>query len=303
MKRIFVLSLAFISLFVLSGTTSAVESTAAEKSPDIYEAAGSREHSEIVVLVPGFFSSFAKPYFSSDIIQTIQSEGYSVAVADQLDPMGKVANNSQALLSLFRSLHRKFPERSMIVIGHSLGGIYTLLAMDQDRQLPIHKVITLATPYDGVGVVDGVDQKLPGVGELAKFLNLESLLEMRRTTVQAILRDHPIPAGVHWVALGGIEKKCFLLTCALPERLSWLMSIGQFFIGREASDGIVTYNSALARGSNLQIERWEDPIPLEHWEMVLPHSVFSTLGVGQTTWIRDQQIKLYRGILEKVPGT
>lgn len=256
---------------------------------------------KLLVLVPGFFSSFAQPYFSDHIVSHLERQGYTVEVVQNLNPIGKVSENSQSTLDSLQAIAKKHSHQPMTIIGHSLGGIYSLVALNTDKTLPVQNVVTIATPYEGVGIVNGIDANFPGVSDLADFLHLESLVEMRTANVQAILKKYPIPENVRWIALGGYEKRCLMLTCAWPERLSWIMSVGQFFIGRDPSDGIVTTGSALAINSKLKIERWQDMVvPLEHWEMVLDHRVFGALGVANTSWIHAQQIQLYSNILKRL---
>ena len=56
---------------------------------------------EIVVLVPGFFNSFAPEYFSSEIVNTFQKRGLKVYIASDLNPVGTVEDNGTRL-SFFR---------------------------------------------------------------------------------------------------------------------------------------------------------------------------------------------------------
>jgi len=266
----------------------------------------------LVVLVPGFFNSLAlgysrdnsshrqvKPYFSQNIVETIEARGYLVSIVDNLEPLGSIETNGRHLADFLTRLQAQDPQQKMILIAHSAGGLYALSAFHLQPQLPIETVVTLSTPYEGVAFLDRMSI-LPGIDSFQRFVNLQSLIQLREQNVRTFIENTPFPKNVRWVAMGAFEASCHIVDCYLPNRLSWVMSLTQMWIG-QPSDGLVTVKSALAENLNLPIERWSDVVvPLEHWEAVQDHRLFSLLGVSHTVWVRDQQTLLFQLIIDRL---
>ena len=116
-----------------------------------------------------------------------------------------------------------------------------------------------------------------------------------------------MPAQVRWIALGGAQRTCNLLSCTDAQYLSWLLSaIWQF--AHELGDGVVSTASATAINSHIlnsaggeaTIERWNMVLPLDHLKQVLDSQVFGILGELNTRWIDDQQALVYQSILKQI---
>lgn len=265
----------------------------------------------LVVLVPGFFNSLAPgtsqgPYFSSAIVRTI-SQRAQVLVVDNLSPVGGVQENAGRLLQYLKTVEKHFPNQPMTLITHSAGGLYALQALNLDPRLPVKTVVTLAAPYEGIDFIENLDAHVPGLDSLAHYLRLDALKEFRLAKTHVLMNHLHIPSHVRWIALAGMQSKCFLVTCAESKRLSWVLSLSQDLM-KGPSDGIVTVTSALAEDLNLldenghakTIERWSSLIPLEHWEMVEEASLFHLIGVLDTGSIEREQVELYSHILAQV---
>lgn len=274
----------------------------------------------LIVLVPGFFNSaipsentrqavlFDHPYFSKAITETVAKRGLEPVVVDNLLPVGSVSVNGERLLRFLDDLNQRNPGREMVIISHSAGGLYTLYALTHRPSLPIHTVVSVATPYNGVEFVGRLSKDVPGLDALVGALDLDSLREFEPSRMPAVLAGLTVPPGVRWVAIAGYQPTCHVVDCTNPMKLSWLLSIAQTLMS-EKSDGVITVSSALGRGMTLQsqdggcldLERWEDfVIPLEHWEIVQESFLFHGLGVINTQKIQNLQVETFSRILDRL---
>ena len=76
---------------------------------------------EVVVLVPGFFNSFAPEYFSPQVIRAFQAQGFKVYVAEGMNPVGTIEDNGERLLKNLARIEAV--ERRHVafnVVGHRL---------------------------------------------------------------------------------------------------------------------------------------------------------------------------------------
>jgi hypothetical protein len=277
----------------------------------------------LLVLVPGFFSQPGRSekeappydedqlsgfiYFSNDILGVAREKGFAPWVVRDLDRFGDFAFNGERLLRDLRAISGRFPGCPLTVLAHSAGGIYTAYALTKDPSLPIKTVVTLGTPYQGSELTNLITW-VPGWQTITEWLNLKSLREFRRDLMPELLRAFRIPAKVRWVALGGSQKPCFLLSCSDARSLSWILTMAWNFTSLEG-DGVVDIESARAKdvslptasGGFLKPEQWPDlKIPLDHWKITQEASRFSFLGVRNPEWIRDEQRRIYREILGRI---
>ncbi|RZA05966.1 MAG: hypothetical protein EOP11_11500 [Proteobacteria bacterium] len=295
--------------------------TAAERATPL--PAGPECPKRLLVLVPGFFSQPGQAtddtppyeedqtsgfvYFSNEILRTAREQGFSPWVVRDLDRFGDFALNGERLLNDFRGLAERFPGCPFSVIAHSAGGLYTAYALTRDPSLPIKNVVTLGTPYQGSELTNLIAW-IPGWKKVVAWLNLKSLREFRRDGMGQILSGLRVPAGVRWVALGGSQKPCFLITCSDARSLTWILSTAWNFTSREG-DGVVDIESARAKdvviptvdGASIKPEQWLDlPIPLDHWKMTQEAERFAYLGVLNPGWIREEQRRIYTEILKRL---
>lgn len=281
-------------------------------------AGGTADRSPVIVLVPGFFNSlapgrvsttppFAYPYFSGTIVGTLDKFG-TVLTVNNLLPVGTVEQNGEILERFLVTAAEKHPGRKMVLIAHSAGGLYAMRALTARPELPVETVVTIATPYGGVELVDNVAAQAKVLDTLAIFLNLESLRQFKKAKVAAMIAGFALPDRVRWITLAGTQPPCRLAGCGDARNLSWILTLAQGLM-KNASDGIVTFESALGRhvgiraasGRPFALESWADfNFALEHWEMVSDSRLFTVLGVMNSGYINDMQIRFFERIFERL---
>ena len=266
----------------------------------------------VIVLVPGFFNSLAPgtsagPYYSSTVVRTLSGSA-QVFVIDNLSPVGRVAENGERLATYLNGIRKQYPGQPIILLTHSAGGFYSFYALTHHPDLPVKAIVTMALPYAGVEWISNLTFKFPQLESIAEFLSLGSLEEFESANAIKMSQSFRLPDGVRVIAIAGTQPPCLGLGCALAENLSWPLAMTQETMS-QASDGIVTLDSALAKGlalrSNsgrwLQIERWSDiNIGLEHWEMVIDSTFSVLVGVVDTGYIDRQQKSIYSQILKRL---
>lgn len=259
-----------------------------------------------VLLVPGFFNSAipaningvgTRVYWSEDIRSVFRAAGYKVFVVDNLNPVGTIEVNGKRL-SEFINCHKdqlEIDDGQFDVVAHSAGGLYTLYANDKES-LPIHRMVTVNTPFDGVEFVDSMTNYFPDIVTIEKKLNLLSINQLRPMNVRRILSQlkmlpqFPIRAYAGFQPRGKDYYDAFFL--------SPVFYITQAFM-KNGSDGIVTYNSALGRTKYLKIEGiTDDYIHLDHWKQAPGADIFKVLGMTNTDYIRREQKRFYSQVVK-----
>lgn len=270
---------------------------------------------QLVIMIPGFFNvpGFKAPlnfidYYSKNVAETVEKNHRKPIILKNLIPTGDVVANSQIVLRDIQDLAVQHPGCLFDVIAHSAGGLYLASALTADPTLPLRTVVTISTPYNGAEILDLISW-VPGWRTLVAWLNLEALKDFDQNKSKEMLSHLRIPQSIRWIAMAAAQKPCFLLSCSSSNKMSWLLSLGWNLGGESVGDGIVSTSSAFLDGDQLlsidntqkTVERWTDMvIPLEHWELVLDPESFKVLGVKDPEWIRQQQIKSYTKILERI---
>lgn len=273
------------------------------------------EAKSLVVLVPGFLNRWipSSPdqrqtsYFSKAIIQTIHKENYPVYVAQSLDPLGSLELNSSKLVTELRQLKSATKATSLILIGHSLGGLLSLYASQYD-DLNIQKVVTISTPFLGVDLVEKIDSTFPWI--LRDWIDYEILKEMKPERVKSWMSQLKVPDRLQVLIAAGWQSPCFL-DCRDPRKLSFVLTLTDYLAGSQ-SDGMVRVESAVAplkfpqmipTRSGQRLKGYKSLgvlIPLEHWEMILEHQYLSLMGTRETEWVESQQILMMQRILRSL---
>lgn len=238
------------------------------------------------------------PYFSLSTVETLEKTGSPVAVVNNLDPLGSIETNGALLLKFLQELptrHPQFQNREWIAIGHSCGGLYALHALTQDPSLPVKTLITVSTPFHGLGFIENLSANVPFFARLATMINLQSLMQLReRDVAQVVARLRP-PPSLRIVATGGWQHGCAFRNCHDASSLSWVLSITDALV-REISDGIVTWSSMIPDGKTLPFAIEPRPdlaVSLEHWEQVQDYRVFSMIGTKDIDTIQKRQVDFY----------
>lgn len=269
---------------------------------------------KFIVLVPGFFNfpgdssqTLGLHYFSKAILETVREQGYTPIMIENLDPVGSVAENGARLRVDLQQLTTQHPHASFAAIGHSAGGLYLAWALDAQPNLPLDQVVTIATPYHGVDMIELL-KVIPGWRTLTAALNLKSLQEFENERMNGIFTRLRLPPHTRWIALAAAQPTCLLWSCADAANQSWLLSLAWTF-NHNAGDGVVSVQSALGQnftwiatdGQRKPLENWADfVIPLEHWEIALESRMFPLLGVQNPRWIEQQQRQVFTQILHRL---
>lgn len=258
---------------------------------------------DVVVLVPGFFNSFAPEYFSEDIIRCFQKKDFKVYVITGLNPIGTIEENGAKVTQLLKSI-RKAELGRINIVAHSAGGFYSLLAI-QNGGADIQNLITISTPYLGL---DFLQAWREGSSLFTKLTDLASLQGLRQLTPQYtenFMKTVRVPEKLNIYTYGGQQPRNLDIWNA--KNLSGVLRITAHYIPNE-TDGIVSLKSSLGiHGlqtiSNKAAKMFVDRnflMSLEHWEQVLDYRNFILLGVRNIDVIRDRQIYFYNQIADLI---
>ena len=287
-----------------------------------------------VILVPGVWNSGlpgnthfnpvsgiieANPYFSEQIIQSIESQGYATYVIKDLSWFGQLENNGERTYWELRNWYDRYFSNSNLpiyLLGHSSGGFYSLYAehlnQSSNDPLPIKKIIMLSTPLKGTGLAETFFEKYwfspvfsKIVSETSNFFDLRGLKGLTAKAVKNFLAPLQTPPTVDVYTLASSQPPPDEpIKMADMEYLSpffWFTS--QFVDG--VSDGIVSLDSAYGVGETFSfklksLRRYQ--AQLDHAEQVLDYRIFKLLGTYNAELVRDRQAKLYSSIWPAVEG-
>lgn len=256
---------------------------------------------EVVVLVPGFFNSFAPEYFSSQVIRAFEQQGFKVYVASGMNPVGTIEDNGERLLKNFARIelaeHRHV---AFNVVGHSAGGLYTLYAATTQK-FEIKNLLTVSTPYQGIEFVEKWLQDCTLFQAITSLAHLEGLKQLSPHLVAPFMKTVRVSPEMHIVAFGGTQSPGLDITNS--KNLSVPFLVTSSYIS-SASDGIVGFNSAMGLGSimttqNTRAQQRTEPnykINLDHWEQVLAGRSFIFMGIRNPSYIENEQARFYTGL-------
>lgn len=293
-------------LFTAAGESKLAQATfempVAEASPNkvLTTEQLSPKTKRVVVFVPGFFSSFAPEYFSSDIVESMQNKGFTVVIAQKLNPVGTIEENGERVLYLFQSIRKLAPNAEISVIGHSAGGLYSLYAINKGAR-DIKVLVTVSTPFNGVEFVENWRENSWLFKSLMDWAHIDGLRQLTTPFVQQFIKSVRVPSRLKIIAYGGYQPVNWDITNAA--NMSAVLSVTDKFI-TGPSDGIVSYESALHTTTIPTTEKTLNKVrsdrssvlTLEHWEQVLDYRHFYLLGVRNPKLIRDRQVKFYSNV-------
>ena len=256
-----------------------------------------------LVLVPGYFSSavpggpgagWNRPYFSQDIVQIYQRAGYRVYVVNNLNPLGTIEQNGELLIQYLKVVQSQLSAgESLQILAHSAGGLYSLYASDH-ANFPIARLITVDTPFDGVEFIGNLTSAVPGIGKMANDLNLQSLTQLKPSTVTQFIASITHKPQFPIVAYKGYQSKGFDIFSA--SNLSPVFYFTEALMSNP-SDGIVTNSSALSRAGFNGYSRTQDYIHLDHWKQTVDADYFVFAAMTDLNYIRQEQNRFYTSIL------
>jgi len=256
---------------------------------------------EVVVLVPGFFNTFAPEYFSQTIVDSFTQKGFSVYVVDCLNPVGYIEDNGTRLEAKLQEIE-KIENRhvSFNIVAHSAGGFYSMWVANRQK-FDIKNIITVATPFHGVEFVQVWMENSFLFRTVMSLAHLDSLAELTPDGAKKFISNIRINPKTKMFAFGGTQSAGLDITDArnlsVPLRVTDHYTTGK-------SDGIVGFESAMGIGQlqtteNKPAQQFHDAkfnINLEHWEQVLDYRSFVLLGSRNIGYIRNEQSRFYTGI-------
>ncbi len=258
---------------------------------------------EVVVLVPGFFNSFAPEYFSQDIVKSFRDKGFQVYIADRLNPVGRIEENGTRLENLLGQIEKaENGHVAFNIVGHSAGGFYSMWVANRQK-FEIKNLFTVATPFQGVEFVNAWRENSWMFDSLLNFARLESLEELTPAGAKIFIDTIRIGPKTKMFAFGGFQSSGWDITNA--KTLSIPMRVTDHYTAG-ISDGIVSFASAMAIGgikttAETPAQQFRDTkfvLNLEHWEQVLDARSFVLLGIRNISYIRNEQVRFYTGLAD-----
>ena len=162
---------------------------------------------EAVVLVPGFFNSFAPEYFSEDIVRSFTAKGFRVYVAEGLNPVGTIEDNGSRLEKLLAAIEKSEGSRvTFHLIGHSAGGFYSLYVANRQR-FEIKNILSVSTPYKGVEFVQAWLDNSILFRALTELAHLDGLKQLTPDGVKRFLTTVRVVPQTRVLAFGGYQNK------------------------------------------------------------------------------------------------
>ncbi|MGZ3690974.1 MAG: lipase family alpha/beta hydrolase [Pseudobdellovibrio sp.] len=258
---------------------------------------------EVVVLVPGFFNSFAAEYFSDDIVNTFQKRGLKVYVATGLNPIGTIEDNGERLEKMLANVEALEKHKvDFNIVAHSAGGLYTLYVANKGN-FNIKNLLSVSTPYKGVEFIQKWIDDCTIFDELTKWAHLDGLRQLTPNGVAAFIDKIRVPANMKVIAFGGTQGVS--LDIWNSRNLSLPFVVTDHYIS-EDSDGIVGFSSAMAVGrikTTLGTMAVQKNFPnfqinLDHWEQVLDGNSFILFGIRNPDYIVNEQVRFYSGLAD-----
>lgn len=254
----------------------------------------------VIILVAGFFNSFAPEYFSDNIIETLTNKGFKVVVAEKLNPVGTIEDNGERVLKIFNSVKEHYPHAEISALGHSAGGLYSLYAINKGAYY-IKNLVTISTPFDGVEFIARLREDSYIIKKLTDLCFLDGLRQLTKPFVRNFLAGIKVPDTLKVYAFGGYQPVNLDIFDAA--NMSAVLSLTDSYITGK-SDGIVGFNSATASAliptlqkTNIKINPNTNAfIGLEHWEQVLDYRNFILLGTLNIELIKNRQNRFYSSI-------
>ena len=135
------------------------------------------------------------PEYKTTLWENLKKQGYNIMTWSQRFPLGSIMEAVKELKEIASLAQRIFPHSSLVLIGHSRGGLIARKFME-DTDTPVRALITLATPHQG--------SSLAKIGMyLSNFVNTTEQL----IPSQALTTMHKIARGINnLLNSSGIEE-------------------------------------------------------------------------------------------------
>jgi hypothetical protein len=173
------------------------------------------------------------------------------------------------------------------------------------KKVEFKSILTVATPYKGVEFIDKWIKDSLIFDVLTRLARLEGLRQLTPAGVDKFIQSVRVTPKTKIVAFGGYQAKGLDIFNA--RNMSVPLRVSSAFISGD-SDGIVSYDSSLALGKIMttdgkpavQLKAPTYFLGLEHWEQVLSSDSFLFLGIYNTGYIRQEQIRFYSGLADLI---
>lgn len=283
----------------------------------------------LVALVPGTFNSITpgnvqydsihndldiSPYFSIEILNVFRQQGFGVMVIKSLNPLGDFNANGNLTAAELDQWYQKNcqPKTPIFIIAHSSGGFYALKAVQLRPQLPVQKIIMLATPLEGVQLANKAFHSwffgnvLKGlISSFSWVFDLRGLEELTSANVEDFLHHTVIRNDVKiYTSFGSAPRPPSLKEALQAEYLSPIFNALSRFIDGD-SDGIIEVPTSLGQNALIRLNGGDlihaqilpDFIHLDHSKQVIDYRVFALLGTENAEFIRNEQHRFYSQLL------
>ncbi len=295
----------------------------------------------VMVMVPGTLNSLVPgapedaisangnqfPYFSMAVRQVMESHFCAVHIISGLDYFGEFKKNGEhtfeQTLSWYNALISELDYKPEVwFYGHSAGGLYSLYAAHLNERnkafqsLPIKKIVTMATPFNGVEFIDKLTSYNSFVAELVqKFIetawsiDLKGLWGLKKQNVRIFLYNLKLDPQIEIHSFAGAQSTTYSANEIMNAIfLSPPLNALQKLIN-SVSDGMVSLASVF--NQTILNKQTQDPIQylyvqshndyqinLDHIEQVWDYRYLKVLGTTNSDYVLEQQIKVYNDILQ-----
>ncbi len=266
----------------------------------------------------------SNPYYSDNIINTIQKNGYEVLVIKKLSALGSFESNGAKVYQELSNWYRtNFPKRNVpiTILGHSAGGFYSLYASYLNTRnvadkLPIKRVIAISTPFNGLKIADLI-ASFPIVGTIIRFtidsfysfFDLRGLYQLTTREIRRFLGQLRLDPELEIITIGSTQEEPRGYSQRRDARFLCVACnvIDSFISG--SSDGMVSVSSAYAtnariydyNGNLLPIKRWYRLHGyLDHFEQAMDSRLFSLIGTYNRKYIYYEQNRLYQNLFSNL---
>jgi hypothetical protein len=294
------------------------------------QAASRAAAKELVVMVPGTVNHLAPgglnpedqkilyehPYFSADIVSTIEAQGFKVHVLRVGAAFGGIESNGKASLEELQDWYsQEFPQGGppITLLGHSAGGFYSIYAAAHRGELPIRRILTVSTPFDGAELANLSNENLhltKTFEEIYKLslglLDLRGLTELSTDAVRAFLDNHRVEPSISITSFGCSQERSPNPFTMNDARYLWPpLSATASLIGTP-SDGVVSLKSTWgeqmpimdAAGGPARFQAVKTVrCSLDHAEEILDYRLFTALGRYNVKYVQEEQRRYWSALI------
>lgn len=261
----------------------------------------------------------AYPYFSGNIVQTIESLGYAVYVVKNLSALGSMENNGEEVVAETREWYQSnFPSGNvpLTMLGHSAGGFYALYAASRLSDLPLQQLITISTPFAGADLAN-ISASVFNMQSAANtiysqtdgIIDLRGLPELTTPQVQNFLGALNLDPSLSIRSYGCYQTAMPLPFISMDARYLWPGFYGTAAAIGGKADGVVGLASVYGDGitlpttlssKRLSIQAVKDQTcNLDHAEQALDYRIFGLFGRTDIGYISSEQTRFYTAVLSQ----